>query len=83
MDSPPHEGRQHTPTSQSRTRNTQAAQRDKLEKLKAKLTYEEEMLDVSSLYLLNPTMQNIEMTSTLFISGYWHTATVNRLVHLG
>ena len=44
MDSPPHgEPKQRTPTSLSRTRNTPTAQRDALEKLKQKLTYDEEV----------------------------------------
>lgn len=43
MDSPPHgEQKQRTPSSLSRTRNTPVAQRDALEKLKTKLTYEDD-----------------------------------------
>ncbi|XP_076446756.1 uncharacterized protein LOC143284040 isoform X2 [Babylonia areolata] len=43
VDSPPHgEPKQRTPSSQSRTRNMPVAQRDALEKLKQKLTYDDE-----------------------------------------
>jgi hypothetical protein len=44
MDSPPHDdSKQHTPTSLSRTRNATSSQRNALERLKHKLTYEDEV----------------------------------------
>lgn len=48
MDSPPHgEPKQRTPTSLSRTRNTPVSQRDALEKLKQKLTYSDDVRNIS------------------------------------